>query len=145
MIRIACVSAMALLAQGAEIDNKLKKLEDKVKALTFDHGGPEFENGCRDYSCTLMGGAIGASICPLKGDCECVGGAGEGNTCTDQGHIKPWCFIAPSHYQSCATWSGIDANGKVWSEVRRHSQSNGTSMQLQRPPLRWISCFSLSS
>ena len=72
MIRIACVSAMALLAQGAEIDNKLKKLEDKVKALTFDYGSPEFENGCRDYSCTLMGGAIGASICPLKGDCECV-------------------------------------------------------------------------
>ena len=117
MRRIVCVSAMALLCQGAELDEKLTNLETKVKALTLDYGSKEFENGCRDYSCTLLGGAVGASICPIKGDCKCVGGAGAGNTCTEEGHIKPWCFIAPSHYATCATWLSTDAKGKKWSEV----------------------------
>ena len=67
-----------------------------------------------------------ASICPIKGDCKCVGGA-EPETRTEEGHIKPWCSIAPSHHATCATWLSTDAKGKKWSEVAQRPEYSPSS------------------
>jgi hypothetical protein len=112
MLRLTALATMIVIGRHAI---PLKSQVDAVKAEGHVDVVKAQGECMGTFMCTKNGGPGGASQCPCKGDCACVGGTGYGATCTKASHNTGWCYVTDK--STCNAFKTKGKSGKYWSEA----------------------------